>query len=327
MGKQFEKIYDETIKEYAEARPKSKALFNEACKYMPGGDTRTATFFHPYPHFIDRGDGAYMWDVDGNKLLDMQNNYTSLIHGHNHKPTVDAVKAQMEIGSAYASPFEKQYELAKIIVDRFPAIDMVRFCNSGTEATMNLIRAARAFTCRDKVIKTEGGYHGSTDIFEASVDPDLNIAGPLDKINVIPDSKGVPENVLKDVLVAPFNDIERTRKLLADNKDDVACIIIEPIMQTSAATRKKNIGNTLAMLSTMLESLSNETYPALALRVRAYDLPCLIFSILFSALSRACLPLSSLALATANCLSAFALDAARVTLLCARVDWDAFNFF
>ena len=126
----------------------------EACKYLPGGDTRTATYFKPYPHYIERGEGAYMYDVDGNKLIDFQNNYTSLIHGHGHKETVQAIRKQIEIGSAYTSPFELQTQLAKILVDRFPSIDLVRFCNSGTEANMLILRIARSFTGKAKIFKT-----------------------------------------------------------------------------------------------------------------------------------------------------------------------------
>ncbi|MDD2217976.1 MAG: aminotransferase class III-fold pyridoxal phosphate-dependent enzyme [Eubacteriales bacterium] len=197
---------------------------------MPGGDTRTATYFEPYPHYILKGEGAYMTDVDGNKLLDFQNNYTSLIHGHGHKETVEAVKKQIEVGSAYTSPFELQTRLAKIITDRFSGIELVRFTNSGTEANMHLLRVARAFTGKSKIIKTEGGYHGTTDVFEASVDPNIKKAGPLDNIKIIPESRGVSVNALKDVLVTPFNDVARTKKVIKENHEDIACIIIEPIM-------------------------------------------------------------------------------------------------
>ncbi|MBQ2161158.1 MAG: aminotransferase class III-fold pyridoxal phosphate-dependent enzyme, partial [Firmicutes bacterium] len=168
--------------------------------------------------------------MDGHKLLDLQGNYTSLIHGHAHPETVKAVSEQIAKGSAYAAPFELQGLLGELLCERFPALDLVRFCNSGTEATMHAVRAARAFTGRDKVIKTEGGYHGTTDIFEASVDPNLDEAGPLDNINVIPESRGVSKNALKDVIVVPFNDIENTRRVLAENADEVACVIIEPVM-------------------------------------------------------------------------------------------------
>ena len=220
-----------TIKEkYAASRPNSFKLHKEAVKFMPGGDTRTATFFLPVPNFIVRGEGAYMHDADGNKLLDFQNNYTSLIHGHGHKPTVEAVQEQIALGSAYTAPFEKQIELSRLLTERFPSIDLIRYTNSGTEANMHALRIARAYTGKAKIIKTEGGYHGTTDVFEASVDPNIRKAGTLDDIKVIPESRGVSANALKDVLVVPFNDVERTRKVIEDNHEEVACIIIEPIM-------------------------------------------------------------------------------------------------
>lgn len=223
--------YFESVKKiYADARPNSRRLHTEACKYMPGGDTRTATFFLPFPNFIKYGDGAYMYDEDGFKLLDFQNNYTSLIHGHAHPETVEAVREQIAKGSAYTAPFEKQIELSAILTQRFPSVDMIRYTNSGTEANMHALRIARAYTGKAKIIKTEGGYHGTTDVFEASVDPNIKKAGTLDQIKVIPESRGVSENALKDVLVVPFNDIERTRKMIEEHYRETACIIIEPIM-------------------------------------------------------------------------------------------------
>ena len=131
MNSIVEQYFEQVKAKYAAVRPKSHALHLEACKYLPGGDTRTATFFLPFPNFIERGEGAYMYDVDGHKLLDFQNNYTSLIHGHGHQPTVEAVQKQIALGSAYTAPFEKQIQLANLLVDRYPSIDLVRFCNSG----------------------------------------------------------------------------------------------------------------------------------------------------------------------------------------------------
>lgn len=223
--------YIEVIEElYRSKRAKSEALHREACKYLPGGDTRTATFFKPFPHYIQSGKGAYIYDVDGNKLLDFQNNYTSLIHGHGHEPTVRAIQEQVKYGSAYTAPIEAQTKLAKILTERFPSIELIRFTNSGTEANMHALRIARAYTGKAKIIKTEGGYHGTTDVFEASVDPNIKKAGTLDKIKVMPESRGVSKNALKDVIVTPFNDIERTTRIIEENYKDTACLIIEPIM-------------------------------------------------------------------------------------------------
>ena len=229
----FDKYMEQLKEEYAFTRPRSKTLFQEACQYLPGGDTRTATYFEPFPHFIAKGDGAFIVDEDGNRLLDMQNNYTSLIHGHAHPATVQAVREQIAKGSAYTAPMEQQIALAKLLVQRFPGVDLVRFTNSGTEANMQALRAARAITGRGKIVKTEGGYHGTTDVFEASVDPNLKRAGTLAKINVLPESRGVSKNALRDVLVVPFNNIPLTQAVIEEHQQEIAAVIIEPIMASA----------------------------------------------------------------------------------------------
>lgn len=230
MNQRFTEAMEKVKEQYAAGRPLSLELYREACRFLPGGDTRTATFFLPYPNFIEKGNGPYLYDVDGHKLLDFQNNYTSLIHGHGHRPTVEAVQKQISLGSAFTAPFEAQLRLARLLTERFPGLELVRFANSGTEANMHALRIARAFTGKSKIIKTEGGYHGTTDVFEASVDPNIKKAGSLDQIKVIPESRGVSANALKDVLVVPFNDIERTRTVIEENYKETACLIIEPIM-------------------------------------------------------------------------------------------------
>ncbi len=199
--------------EFSKKRNNSKKLYEEACKYLPGGDTRTNTYFTPFPHYIERGEGAYIYDVDGNKLLDMQNNFTSLIHGHSHGPTVKAICEQASAGIAYSSPLEKQMELAKILTKRFPGIDLVRFTNSGTEAIINAMKIARAFTRRQKVIIAEGAYHGTSEIFETG--------------------KGASLNAAKDLLKVQFNDIDDTIKVIEENKQDIACVIIEPVLASA----------------------------------------------------------------------------------------------
>ncbi len=218
---------------YESKRKESKKLHERACHVMPGGDTRTFTFFKPYPHFIVKGEGAYLFDADNNKLVDFDNNYTSLIHGHGHKPTAKAVCEQIQVGSAYTAPVKQQIELAEILVNRFKSVDLVRFANSGTEANMHALRGARAYTNRQKIVKVEGGYHGTTDVFDANVDPDLKKSGSIHNIKAIADSKGVSKNSLKDVLVVSFNNIEATKKVIEKNHEQIAAFIIEPIMSSA----------------------------------------------------------------------------------------------
>lgn len=228
--KKLNQLNKKLHKEYTTKRPISKAMCQQAGTFLPGGDPRTATFFRPFPHFIERGQGCYIWDVDGNKMLDFQNNYTSLLHGHAFMPVIKAVNEQMAAGTAYSAPHKSQIDMARILCERMPSIDLLRFTTTGTEAAMHAVRCARAYTNKTKILKLEGGYHGTSDIFETSVDPALRKAGPIDAPRPIPDSRGVPIEVLKQVLVVPFNNISLLKKVLEKRHQEIAAFIIEPIM-------------------------------------------------------------------------------------------------
>jgi glutamate-1-semialdehyde 2,1-aminomutase len=216
--------------QYRKRTPKSAKLSAAAKRVMPGGDTRTNTFFLPYPLFIERGEGCRIVDADGNTYLDLLANYTSMIHGHAHPKIVDGVMQQLSRGTTFASPLESQIQLATAICTRIPSIERVRFCNSGTEATMNAIRVAKAFTGRNKIIKMEGGYHGSHDAASVSVAPPLKKAGPSSSPHSVPDLDGVFRGVLEDVLVVPFNDVTAASKIIERNSDDLAAVIVEPVL-------------------------------------------------------------------------------------------------
>lgn len=227
---QFDNIMDRITKQYKARTQKSFQLHQEAKTVFPGGDTRNVTFFKPYPSFMDRGKGCRLWDVDGNEIIDFQNNYTSLIHGHAHPCIVEAVQEQIEKGSVFSAPFSKQTELAEIICARVPSVDKIRFTNSGTEATMHAVRGARAYTGRTKIVKIEGGYHGSSDAFEASVEPDMSKVGDISNPIAVADSKGVPKEIVDQVIIVPFNNIEVTKRLIEKNHNDIAAFIIEPVL-------------------------------------------------------------------------------------------------
>jgi glutamate-1-semialdehyde 2,1-aminomutase len=229
MG-QYELIMEQITKEYQTRTPKSFRLHQEAKEVFPGGDTRNVTFFKPYPSFMDHGKGFRLWDVDGNEIIDFQNNYTSLIHGHAHPGIVDAVQEQITKGSVFSAPFSKQTELAEIICNRVASVDKIRFTNSGTEATMHAVRGARAYTGRTKIVKIEGGYHGSSDAFEASVEPDMSKVGDINNPIAVADSKGVPKEIVDQVIIVPFNNIEVTKRLIEKNHQDIAAFIIEPVL-------------------------------------------------------------------------------------------------
>ncbi len=218
------------VREYEARTPKSRELAARAQAVMPGGETRTITFHPPYPLTGDRGFGHSFADVDGNTYIDVINNYTSLLHGHAHPEIEEAVRVQLRKGTTFATALVSQIELAEILTERVQSVDLVRYTNSGTEATMNAVRVARAFTGREVIIKMEGGYHGSFDDFEISVHPDLDQAGDdLEPTGVI-DTRGVARNTLDNVVIAPFNNSEALENIFNRIGPSVAAIIIEPVM-------------------------------------------------------------------------------------------------
>jgi glutamate-1-semialdehyde 2,1-aminomutase len=172
-----------------------------------------------------KGAGCRLTDVDGNEYIDFLNNYSALVLGHNHPEVHEAVKAQLDRGTALGGPAECQFRHAEHLCTRFPGMEMVRYCNSGTEATMFAMRAARAYTAKDAIIKMDGGYHGTHDYAEVNVVHDL----PLGSL----DCPGVPTAVLQDVYVTPFNDLQAIEELLSRQADRIAAIIVEPMLGAS----------------------------------------------------------------------------------------------
>ncbi len=225
-------IEADVIADYRASSPRSASLHEAARRVMPGGDTRTVAFHAPYPLAVAEGQGCRIHDADGRSYIDLLNNYTSLIHGHGHPATVAAVAAHLPHGTAFPAPNEAQTQLAEILVERVASVDMVRFTNSGTEAVMNALRAARAFTGRDLIVKMEGGYHGTYDDVEVSVHPDPRdpLAGPDNAPQGVLGAKGVPANTADNVLVTPLNDIEAIERLMRERGAEVAAVIIEPVM-------------------------------------------------------------------------------------------------
>ncbi len=218
--------------DYRDLTPRSAALHAAARRVLPGGDTRTIAFHAPYPLAVEDGQGCRIADADGNSYLDFLNNYTALIHGHAHPLVTEAAIRQTRRGTAFPAPNPYQTRLAETIAERVPSVDLVRFCNSGTEAVMNALRAARAFTGRDLIAKIEGGYHGTYDDVEVSVHPDPS--SPLAGADPAPlpllDARGVPANTLDNVLVTPLNDVAAAERLLAERGHELAAVIVEPIM-------------------------------------------------------------------------------------------------
>jgi glutamate-1-semialdehyde 2,1-aminomutase len=225
----FDEYLNKIESQYISERPKSQKLYEEARHFIPGGDTSGWTFYRPFPTYMERGEGCRLYDVDGNVYIDFLNSFTSLIHGHAYPKVVKAVIEQVNRGSNYASPVENQFKLAKIVCDRLPSAEKVRFCNSGTEATLIAIRLARAYRKKWKVVKMEGGYHGDHDLMEISIKPALEKAGPIEKPNSVPEDIGVPPGVVSDCIIAPFNNGEIAERIIEEHKDDLAAVILEPV--------------------------------------------------------------------------------------------------
>jgi glutamate-1-semialdehyde 2,1-aminomutase len=218
------------IDDYKAKTSGSRQLFEEALRVMPGGNSRTTTFFDPYPFYIARGEGARIWDVDGVERLDFNGNYTSLILGHAHPRVVRAVQDAAGRGMSFPGPTEHEVRLAEALTTRIPTMETIRFTNSGTEATMHAIRVARAFTGRTKIAKFEGAYHGTHDWVLVSVSPDAAAAGSRKRPKSVAWSSGVPPAVLKHVVVLPWNDVDACTRILEKHGGDLAALIVDPML-------------------------------------------------------------------------------------------------
>ncbi|HEX8016460.1 MAG TPA: glutamate-1-semialdehyde 2,1-aminomutase [Flavobacterium sp.] len=204
---------------------RSSQLFAEAEKVIPGGVNSPVRAFKAVggtPIFVKSAKGAYLFDEDGNKLIDYINSWGPMVLGHAYQPVVDAVIEKAKLGTSFGMPTELETEIAALAVSMVPNIDKIRFVNSGTEACMSAIRLARGFTKRDKIIKFAGCYHGHSDSF-------LIQAGSGAVTFGSPNSPGVTEGTAKDTLLAKYNDLENVKTLVEANKNEIAAIIIEPV--------------------------------------------------------------------------------------------------
>ncbi|MFV8226246.1 glutamate-1-semialdehyde 2,1-aminomutase [Christiangramia aquimixticola] len=204
---------------------RSSQLFTEAQKVIPGGVNSPVRAFKAVggePIFVKRAEGAYLYDEDGNKLIDYINSWGPLILGHAHKPVIDAVVEKAKSGTSFGTPTEIETRIAELAVKMVPNIDKIRMVNSGTEACMSAVRLARGFTGKEKIIKFAGCYHGHSDSF-------LIQAGSGAVTFGTPNSPGVTEGTAKDTLLAKYNDLENVKELIGANKDEIACLILEPV--------------------------------------------------------------------------------------------------
>ena len=225
-----EELWQDILDRYQQRTKKSGEEHQKAQRSLIGGDTRWATFYKPYPTYMLKGQGSRLWDVDGNEYIDFQNNYTSLIHGHAHPQIIAEAQKALEKDVIFGTPSEKVYELADLLTERMPGMEYVRFTNSGTEATMMAMRAARAFTGKEIIIKMDGAYHGSHDLALINSKPDMSgEAMPVPSTS----KPGVPRCGLEAIKVARFNDLESVETLLKQYEGEVAAVIIEPVMNTA----------------------------------------------------------------------------------------------
>ena len=204
---------------------RSAALFEEAQRLIPGGVNSPVRAFKGVggtPRFIERGEGPYLYDVDGNRYIDYVLSWGPLILGHAHPAVVQAITEQAAKGTSYGAPTELETELARLITGTMPSIHMLRFVSSGTEATMSALRLARAYTGRHKIVKFEGCYHGHADALLVQAGSGVATLG-------LPDSPGVTPGATADTLTAPYNDLDAVTSLLEANPGNVAAVIVEPV--------------------------------------------------------------------------------------------------
>jgi len=211
----------------SETTSKSAALYQRALKTLPGGVSRNTVLRKPHPLYADHASGFTVTDIEGMELIDFSNNMASLLHGHAHPEITAAVTAQLHRGTAFTLATEIEVEYAEYLCQRCPSFEKLRFVNSGTEAVMGALKASRAFTGRPKIAKAEGAYHGLYDYAEVSQTSKPEVWGSVDKPHSVPVAYGTPASALNDVIVIPYNDVDRALAILDQHKDDLAAILLD----------------------------------------------------------------------------------------------------
>ncbi|MEY8353159.1 aspartate aminotransferase family protein [Lachnospiraceae bacterium 54-53] len=222
--------YHDLIKAYKGKTKASGKAYGTASQYLAGGETRSVSYYDPYPLNIIYGSGCRIYDEDKNPYYDCINNYTSLIHGHAHPEITEAIAKAAEKGTAVVAGMSEQVDLARLLCGRVPCVERIRFCNSGTEAVLFAVRAAKAYTGRPCIVKILGGYHGTTDMMEYNVSPEVDREHPEKMCIAKPDIRGVSEKIADEILIIPFNDMERAEEVFKQHGDSVAAVITEPFL-------------------------------------------------------------------------------------------------
>ncbi len=217
------------IGRYSAANTVSAARHEEAKKYLPGGDTRNSIYWNPFPVYVTHAEGSKITDADGNTRVDFINNMTTLILGHRHPAVIDALVEQLDHGISYPAPTPLVIEWGELMCERVPSLDKIRFVNSGTEATLNAIRAARAYSGKTLLAKCEGAYHGNHDAVQISVTPSLDLAGDALEPESVLMTAGMTPRSADEIVIMPYNDLEAAERVIRANADDLAAVIVEPI--------------------------------------------------------------------------------------------------
>ena len=208
----------------------SAQLFERGRKVMPGGNSRVGVMMEPYPIYAVSGRGCRVTDVEGNERIDYINNWSSLIHGHSNPEVLAAIADQSQRLLAVGQPTLVEIELAELLAERVPGIDMIRFSNSGSEGVLMGLRAAKAFTGRPKVAKVEGAYHGNADPIEVSVAPSPKDWGEASAPATVAATQGITDGVLQDTVVLPFNDVAASRALIEQHRNELAVVVVDPVV-------------------------------------------------------------------------------------------------
>jgi glutamate-1-semialdehyde 2,1-aminomutase len=213
----------------SETRVESALLNERARRVLPGGNTRTTVYRAPHPVYAASGHGCRVVDVDGVERIDFVNNYTALIHGHAHPQIVEAATRAIAAGASFGLPTASEIVLAETLCERSPTFERIRFTNSGTEAVLMALKAARAATGRPKVAKCEGTYHGTSDYADVSVDPQPDSWGDPDAPASVPTAAGTPASLAAEVVVVPFNRPEAAIRILEAHAEELAAVVLDPL--------------------------------------------------------------------------------------------------
>jgi glutamate-1-semialdehyde 2,1-aminomutase len=224
---------DDIKTKYMKKTPTSAKFWKQGSKVIPGGVMANIKYFDPYPIFMRKAKGSKIYDVDHNEYVDYCLCLGPLILGHGHPAVVKAIKGQLDKGGTtiYGAPHELEVKMAKEMRNLIPCAEMVRFVNSGLEATLHAIRTARAYTKRVKIAKFEGHYHGAHDCVAVSVSPPLESAGPDNAPVAVPNSAGLPDFITENTIVLPFNNSAATERIIEKHRDELAAVIVEPVMR------------------------------------------------------------------------------------------------